>query len=770
MTVGLVVVSHSADVAAGARELAGQMAPSVHIVPAGGSDDGGIGTSFDLILAALEEADDGDGVIALYDLGSALLTTEMALEMADPDAAERRRIVDAPLVEGTIAAAVEAEGGGDLAAVEQAARSSGASAPPTDASEAGRPEAAPADSERDVEIVNPLGLHARPAATLARLVSDLGASVKVSLPGRPPVDLRSVMSVVSLATRQGDVVRLAAEGTRAAQAIDRVAATIVEGFGELSSAVTSIATAPSDANAPAPGAPGLAIGPLARLGDLPRDLPDAAQPETLDADSERGRLQGAVESAATELERGDAFAQAHGAIVRDPTLWDAAVKRLGDGAARAWWAAVVAEADELAESADEIVASRAVDVRDAGAVVLRHLGVALSRVGEFVDSAVVLANEVGPAEVPDLVNRGCAALVLRGGAPTAHAVVVARGLGLPLVIRSGSLLDGTSDGTTVVVDGSAGSVDIDPTADEVERVQKRVRAESEQAAKLRAAAVGPVTYQGNPVLVAANVGSIEDARAAVAHGADAVGLLRTELLALDRDTYPSEDEQTADLAAIFAVLGDRPIVVRALDPGGDKPVRSLDIGPAHHGFLGIRGLRYLLEHPDLLRTQLRAICRAASGHRVSVMAPMVTVPDEARAFRTHVDEAVESLRTDGVEHVAPEAVGVMVEVPAAALSVPDFAGVIDFLSVGSNDLLSYLTAADRTEPGVAHLLAPDSPALARALDLLAEDARTIGVPLAVCGELAADPEQTEPLLARGVHELSMAPARIPLIKKTIRDL
>lgn len=776
MTVGLVVVSHSADIAAGVRDLAAQMAPAVRIRPAGGGDDGGIGTSFDRIGTALDEADDGDGVIAVYDLGSALLTTEMALEMADPELAGRRRIVDAPLVEGAIAAAVEAEGGGDLDAVERAARSAGA--PRADdaesehvESEHGGAEQAEPDSERDVEIVNPLGLHARPAATLARLVNELGTRVSVSVRGGRPVDLRSVMSVVSLATRKGDVVRLAAEGTSAAQALDRVAATIGEGFGELDPGRSG--QPPADragtAPGPAPGAPGIAVGPLARLSDFPREL--STDSDVSDADSERERLATAIDAAATELERGDEFAQAHAAIVRDPALWQAATGRCGDdGAARTWWNAVLAEADRLAAAGDEVVAARAVDVRDAGGVVLRHLGVEVSRVERSVRSAVVLVDELGPAEVPELVENGCAAVVLRRGSPTAHAVVVARGLGLPVVLRVGGSIDTVADGTTVVVDGSAGSIDPNPTQETIEKVLERMRADRETAEQLRAAATESVSYSGSPVLVAANVGSLADARAAVAHGADGVGLLRTELLVLDRDDYPDEDQQTADLGAILDVLGDRPAVIRVLDAGGDKPVRSLDIGPEHHGFLGVRGLRYLLEHPELLRTQLRAICRAAIGHRVSVMAPMVTVPDEARAFRRHVEDAVQSLRSDGVQHEPPEAVGVMVEVPAAALAVRDFAEIVDFLSVGSNDLLSYLTAADRTEDGVAHLLDTDSPAFGRVLDLLGADAQAADLPLAVCGELAADPQHTDALLRRGVRELSMAPARIPLIKKTIRDL
>lgn len=837
MSVGLVVVSHSAQVADGVVELARQMAPSVRLVAAGGDGSGGVGTSFDLISAALDEADTGDGVAVLYDLGSALLTTEMALEMADPEVAERRVVVEAPVVEGTIAAAVAAEGGSDLDAVVAAARTAGGATPAddraddrADGAEAGGPAQAddgPTET-RTVEIVNPLGLHARPAAELARLVSSSTVPVRVSVEGKSPVDLRSVMSVVRLGTRAGDQVTLEASGDGAKAVLDQLAEAIRAGFGEATGDSAGVAGAAggaggrsadaaggaggaggdrsaggagdagdaggaddgrsadaaggaerplvvgADADVPTtsdhsaagtPASPGLAVGPAHRLGDLPATLPPPAQVES--ADEEHARLSDAIDAAGAELDGGDDLAQAHAAIVRDPALLDAAVADLSDGAAQSWWREVHRLADDLAAESDEVVAARAIDVREAGARVLRHLGVKVSRIDESVSGAVVLADEVGPAEVTELVERGAVGVLLGGGSPTAHAVVVARGLGLPLVIRFPRLAD-VPQGAVLVLDGGTGEVAIDPPADDVRRARRRADEQSAHEARLREQAAEPVAFHGRSVLVAANVGSVADARAAVANGADGVGLLRTELLVLDRETYPDEDTQRDDLTAILDVLGDRPVVVRVLDAGGDKPVRTLDVTPEHNGFLGIRGLRYLLARPELLHTQLRAIARASVGHRVSVMAPMVTTVEEARAFRDAVDAGVASLVSDGVEHAAPEAVGIMVEVPAAALTVEEFAGVADFVSVGSNDLAAYLSAADRTEPDLAPLLDPDSSAMNKVLDTLTDQAAYHDIPVAVCGEMAGNPGLAMSLLARGVWEVSMAPARIPAVKDAIR--
>ena len=388
-------------------------------------------------------------------------------------------------------------------------------------------------------------------------------------------------------------------------------------------------------------------------------------------------------------------------------------------------------------SPDELVAARAVDLREAGAEVLADLGVSFDRVPADLRGKVVLADDLGPAEVPILLDRGAAAAVLAGGSTTAHAVIVARGLGLPMVLRAGDRLADLPAGTEVVVDGSAGTVHLEPDEQTAARVRSEITEAATAGEALRAAAAAPVVLpDGRRIVVAANVGSAADARKAVECGADAVGLLRTELLVLDKPVYPDEEQQRADLAEIFAILGDRPIVVRVLDAGGDKPVATLDVDEKHNGFLGVRGLRYLLAHPDLLRTQLRAILRAGAGHRVSVMAPMVTVAAEVHAFKEAVTQAIHSLATDGVEFAAPEEIGVMVEVPAAALAADEICAVADFVSVGSNDLTSYTMAADRTEPGVADLLDPSATAVQRLLDQLCDQARVAGTPVAVCGEMA----------------------------------
>jgi phosphocarrier protein FPr len=277
-------------------------------------------------------------------------------------------------------------------------------------------------------------------------------------------------------------------------------------------------------------------------------------------------------------------------------------------------------------------------------------------------------------------------------------------------------------------------------------------------------------FAGRRIMVEANIGSVAEARAAVEAGADGAGLLRTELLLLDQPALPDEDTQRAQLSDIFAVLGGRPVTVRVLDAGGDKPVRALRLDPVRNGFLGVRGWRWLAAHPDVLRTQLRAICRAAPGYQIDVMAPMITVAAEAAAFRGAVRAAVDSLAAAGLAHAPPRRIGVMIEIPAAAVAADQIAAEADFLSVGTNDLIAYTMAADRTEPGVAGLADPAATAVWRLLEQVCAGAARHGRPVAVCGELAGDERFARRLAGLGVTGLSMAASRIPAIKALLRQV
>ena len=440
----------------------------------------------------------------------------------------------------------------------------------------------------------------------------------------------------------------------------------------------------------------------------------------------------------------------------------------GRSAARAWHDALEAAAAGYDGLGDEYLRARAADLRDLGRRVVARLGGA-GRDGDG-EAAVLVADDLGAAEVAELDPARVRALATAGGGPTSHASIIARGLGIPAVAGLGPSVLAVPPGTTLIVDGGAGTVDVAPAADAVAAHEARARDDAAREARARERAGEPaVTTDGRHVEVAANVGGPGDVDAAVAAGAEGVGLLRSEFLFLDRAEPPSEDEQTEAYEEAVRAFGGRRVVVRTLDAGADKPLRYLRSAPEANPFLGVRGLRLALAHPDALRTQLRAVLRAAAAGPIGIMFPMVSEVDEFRRAAAALEEARASLAEEGVEAPAVE-VGAMVEVPAAAVMAEKLAAEADFLSVGTNDLVQYVMAAERGNAGVARLSDPVHPAVLRLIARVARAGRAGGARVAVCGEAASDPAAIPLLVGLGVDELSVAPRRVPLVKAQVRSL
>lgn len=751
--IGLVLVSHSAALADGLRELVAQMAPGVPVGVAGGDADGGLGTSPDRVAEAVTAADGGAGVAILYDLGSARMSAELALEFLDPEVAGRARIVDASFVEGALDAAVEAASGGDLASVAAAA----ADALPESSEPVAAPAPTAAEASERVVLVDPAGLHARPAAAVVRALTGLSATVHLDVPERPGAAARSaaaasVSGLLRLAAPVGTEVTVRAAGPDAATAVARV-------VDVLARAEVPAAEAEQPRRGPGTAvgaAPGRRVGPLSRPGLVAVTVPAETYAGPA---AERGRLDAALRRAREELSGGGIVA-AHRALLGDPELTDAAYRAIADGtpAAAAWWDAVESATSALAGVAEPLIASRAADVADVGRRVLAAL-TGHPVVPAVPAGAVLLVDDLPPSLVPELAARGAVGFVLRAGGARSHAAVLARAAGVPMVVAAGEALDAAPDGTPVLVDGGTGELVVDPPDE--------VRASVDAATPARPAASGPVRRaDGGELRLAANVGSVADARAAARVGAGGVGLLRTELLFAGRTVLPDEAEQAAWLSEILAACPPGPVVVRTVDLGGDKPVPALGLDPVRHGFLGDRGLRLCLSRPGLFRTHLRAVLRAAAVRPVEVMLPFVTEPAELTAARDALRDAAEGLRADGVPHAEPAAVGMMVEIPTAALDVAPFLPLVDFLSVGSNDLAQYLSASDRTLPEVAGTYRAGErlvPELVRRLVSAAGPA----VPVAVCGDLAGDPGYARALVAAGVAELSVAPPLLPPLRDAL---
>jgi phosphoenolpyruvate-protein phosphotransferase len=357
------------------------------------------------------------------------------------------------------------------------------------------------------------------------------------------------------------------------------------------------------------------------------------------------------------------------------------------------------------------------------------------------------------------------------GGRTSHTAILARGLGLPAVVGAGRDVLTISTGDSLVLDGGEGKVLVEPDDDTVAQYRTRQATIARLLEGARERADEPaVTRDGHRVEVVANIGNVEGARAALEAGAEGVGLLRTEFLYLERDHLPSEEEQYRAYRAIVDLFGDRPVILRTLDVGGDKALPYLDLPDEMNPFLGVRAVRLCLARPRLFRPQLRAALRAGVGRNLKVMFPMVAEVSEVRAARDVLEECRTELLSDGQPVAEEIEVGIMVEVPAAALMADHLATKVDFFSIGTNDLSQYTLAADRTNAAVAPMAGGFQPAVLRLVRDTITAAHAQGKWVGLCGELAGEPLAIPILLGLGLDEFSMNPPAIPLAKQIIRAL
>jgi phosphocarrier protein FPr len=438
------------------------------------------------------------------------------------------------------------------------------------------------------------------------------------------------------------------------------------------------------------------------------------------------------------------------------------------GAEFAWQAQTTKLRDRLCALEDPYLRARAADVTDVAARVLRRLTGQASGITVLREPAILAVHDLTPSEVKDFNPAMALGLCLETGSASAHSVILARAMGIPVVAGLGVGLSALADGTIVAVDGEQGTVWISPDAGQVQALEGR---REDWLAARRAAELErhrpAATRDGLRIRVLANISSVAEAAEALACGAEGVGVLRTEFLFLGRAAAPGEEEQVAVYSAIAESLAGRQLSVRALDIGGDKSLPYVEIGEEANPFLGWRGIRVMLSRRDLFRTQLRAILRAGARQEVELLLPMIASLDELRATKTLVGEAEAELEREGLPFRKNIRIGVMIEVPAAVAVADRLAREASFFSIGSNDLTQYVMAADRTNSRVAPIADPFQPAVLRMIRQTVEAARSAGIGVALCGELAADPLAAPLLLGLGLKEFSVSAPLIPELKRAI---
>ena len=760
--VGVVLVSHSRALAEAALELALAMVPvdPPTVALAAGSPAGDLGTDPLRVVAALAEADSGAGVVVLCDLGSALLSAEMALEMGDP--ARRVQLVAAPFVEGLVAALVAAAAGAPLEEVAAAAREAlspklahlEAQAPP--------PQASPGTATgpaitASLVVVNAGGMHARPAAAIASLVRPLRAAVSIRNARGEQADATSPIALGLLAAVPGDRLTVTAVGEDAEEAVQKLTAAFASGFGE--ELVTAAAVVPI----PRQGlgvSPGRVCGPVRRITtalSAPPAAPPLPPPGRVAAvaalESARETVVADLRSrAGTASAAQAALLTALAAMALDPSLGDAArrgIQEQGLSAEAAWWQSVSAVADRY-RAAGGRRAERACDLLDLRDRVIRVLRGAAPAPAVAGEPCIWLADELAPIDLATLPAGSCLGIVSEGGGPTSHVAILARELGIPAVVGARGIL-GLSDGTMLLLDGGSGALQVDPPPE-------ALAAAGPAELPSGGPSSGPLsrpgsTADGVPIALLANVSGPRDNAEAADLGAEGVGLLRTEFCFPQGRGEPTLAEQIERYTTLLAAWPGRRVWIRSLDAGADKPLPWLGLDPEANPALGMRGFRTARRRPEVLTRQLQAIAAAAARceAEVWVMAPMITTVAEAESF-------VAQARAAGL----PRA-GVMVETPAAALCADALCAVVDGISIGTNDLLQYAMAADRTASALADLATPWQPALLRLIAMVAEAAERHGVPLGICGEAAGRADLAPVLVGLGVRSLSMAPRALAAV-------
>ena len=460
---------------------------------------------------------------------------------------------------------------------------------------------------------------------------------------------------------------------------------------------------------------------------------------------------------------------AHLEFLDDPGLNDGANQLIaaGKSAGFAWRGATRRSIAALQSLDDSRLRERADDLLDVEAHVLLALaGEARPMHLPLPEQAILLADDLLPSELTALDRRRLAAIALSGGGATSHVAILAAAMEVPMLIGIGPVLRNVADGQTIIVDADNGTLHDTPSADALARARSLVAARLARSAALRAAAVEESrSFDGTRVEVFANLGSTADALAAVENGAEGCGLLRTEFLFIDRATAPTEDEQLTAYQSIADALGRRPLILRMMDVGGDKPLRYMPLPPEANPALGMRGVRTALLHPDLMRTQLRAALRVTPHGIVRLLIPMVTDVSEIIAVRKVIDELIVELNLDG-----RVTLGAMIETPAAALTAATLLREVDFLSIGSNDLTQYTLAMDRGHTELARRTDALHPAVLQLIAAAASAGNAAGKLVAVCGGVAADRTAVPILLGLGVRELSVVPAAIPELKNQIGSL
>ena len=779
--VGLVIISHSRKLAEAVSELArGVSGTSIPMAYVGGtgSNRNELGTATSDIIDAIKSIYTPDGVLVLMDLGSAVLSAKLAQEMLKDDC-PKVILSPAPLVEGAVYAAVQIAAGATLEEALFETKSSLASKE----NDIDSNDEEPTNTQNMTgaltyrfQISDPHGLHARPAAKLVNTVYPFKATVKIAniTKHKASVNAKSLNNIAISNIAQGDIVEISALGEDAAELIEAVKALVETSY--------TIQRPPEAIQKLIVLSHGFAEGTLC----LTDESATGVAPEHIDdPEMEIKKLEEAVKAVQADIAISKARLLNQG-LVEEAAIFDAhhfiaqdedlladvmlAIRSEQLSAAYLYQRKAAETAAHFKELASEYMQERALDLGDVARQIVAKLTGKRTQERFEVDDMILCADEITPSLLGRYDTEKIKGLLTFKGGRFSHVAIIAKALSIPALANYIKPAE-ARNGMKVIIDTKSPEVLIDPPQKKLTALRTlQSKWTEEREADLNDSSGKAITKDGVYIPVYANVGDIITARSAIKNGAEGIGLLRSEFLHINRKTVPTEDFQISIFREIFKQFGQMPVTVRTLDIGGDKDIAWLNLPKEENPFLGVRGIRLCMREKDFFKTQLRAILRAGKGHSISIMIPMVSVAQEIEFTKDLLKKSHEELEKEGIEHAWPVRFGIMMETPAAAIQADSLAGMVDFFSIGTNDLIQYVMSAERGSAETDSLQNPFQPAVLQCIRQIVDAAHRHKIEVSVCGEAAGNLLTAKMLLGLGVTHLSMNGSAIGKIKKMIRDL
>ncbi|MGL1902420.1 MAG: phosphoenolpyruvate--protein phosphotransferase [Fibrobacterales bacterium] len=634
-------------------------------------------------------------------------------------------------------------------------------------------------------IANPVGLHARPSAVLSTAAKKFSSSIEI-ICGSHKANAKSTTAIMKMEIGNGQTVILSAQGPDAKEAIQELSDLICNGLGEdviSSDASAEVFLEAQDETQPLSGdlnrvmgiaaSPGIAIGTLFKLEKEVLIVEEYGSSyiteEKMVLEKSIERSIKLIESLIKESDSKESeIFEAHIELLRDPELLDIAESELSKGksAGYAWQVAYTQQATALQSLKSELLAARANDMIDVGESTLNIILGRDSKDLEIPENTILVADDLTPSQTATLDRTKVLGFCTLQGGSSSHVAILARSLAIPAIAGIEARIMDSANGTSIILDGSKGEVELNPTDERIKAVRVELIEFEAKLTEDKSNSDKPATTtDGHTVMVVGNAGGLPEVEDCVVNGGEGIGLMRSEFLFQNRASAPTEEEQEEVYGAMASALGnDRPIVIRTLDVGGDKPLPYLPIPKEENPFLGERGIRVCLNRPEILRMQFRAILKASAKGTIEIMFPMISTLAEFKKAKEILKEEADAM------NVAMPKTGIMVEVPVVAAMAEQFAKEVDFFSVGTNDLAQYTMAVDRGHPKLAALADGLTPGLLKLIKMAADGAHAHGITISVCGGIASDAHAVPILIGLGIDKLSATVPAIPAVKAQIRDL